>query len=143
MELIMLKSKLHRARVTEANVDYEGSVTIDKNLLDASGILPFEQVSIWDVTNGARITTYTVEGKRGSGVVCINGAAARLISAGDRVIIATFARMTEAEAKVHKPNIVLLGSDNRIVRQYDGIQPFNSDHLYADAEKGKGHLSVV
>lgn len=122
MELIMLKSKLHRARVTGANVDYEGSVSIDRDLMDAADILPFEQVSIWDVTNGSRLTTYAVEGDRGSGIICINGAAARLIQTGDLVIIATFARMAEAEARTYKPKLVFVGPDNKIVKTYSDVK---------------------
>jgi aspartate 1-decarboxylase len=123
MELTLLKSKLHRATVTGANVDYEGSVTIDRDLMDAADILPFERVDIWDVTNGSRLSTYAVEGGRGSGVVCINGAAAHLIHAGDLVIIAVFARMSEAEAREWKPKLVFLDSRNRIVRTYSEIKP--------------------
>jgi aspartate 1-decarboxylase len=133
MERTMLKGKIHRARVTGANVDYEGSVTIDRDLMDAADILPFEQVEIWDVTNGARLTTYAVEGGRGSGTVCVNGAAARLVLAGDLVIIATFARMQDAEARAHRPKLVFVdaGDNNRLVRTYNDIAPETSYRVHA------------
>jgi aspartate 1-decarboxylase len=123
---MMLKSKLHRVKVTGANVDYEGSVTIDKNLLEAADIIANEEVRIWDVSNSARLTTYAVEGERGSGVICINGAAARLVQAGDLVIIATFAQMNDAEARDYKPKLVFVDGKNRIVRQYSEVFP-NTD----------------
>lgn len=113
----MFKSKLHRATVTDADLNYEGSVTIDKDLLDASGIIEFEKVDIWNITNGARFSTYVLEGERGSGQICLNGAAARLVQVGDRVIIATFAMMDEKEIKDFKPSVVQLDEHNRIVSQ--------------------------
>jgi len=133
MERTMLKGKIHRARVTGANVDYEGSVTIDRDLMDAADILPFEQVEIWDVTNGARLSTYAVEGERGSGTICVNGAAARLVLAGDLVIIATFARMSDAEARAHKPKLVFVDAENnnRIVRTYNSIAPETPYRVHA------------
>jgi aspartate 1-decarboxylase len=94
----MLKSKIHRATVTQADLHYEGSVTIDQNLLNAADILPYEMVSIWNITNGNRFDTYALAGEPGSGVVCVNGAAARMVSPGDLIIIATFVAMDEAEA---------------------------------------------
>jgi aspartate 1-decarboxylase len=130
----MLKGKIHRARVTGANIDYEGSVTIDRDLMDAADVLPFEQVEVWDVTNGARLTTYAVEGARGSGTVCINGAAARLVHAGDLVIIATFARMREAEARAHRPRLVFVNEKNRIVRTYSEIAPETPYHAHAQSD---------
>ena len=123
MDRKMLKSKLHRAKVTGANIDYEGSVTIDRNLMDAADIIPFEEVVIWDVTNGSRLTTYAVEGERGNGTICINGAAARLVHAGDLVIIATFTSMGDAEARAYKPKLVFVDEKNRITRQYSEIKP--------------------
>ncbi|MGL4550456.1 MAG: aspartate 1-decarboxylase [Gemmataceae bacterium] len=110
----MLKSKLHRARVTEADVDYEGSLTLDKTLLDAADIVPFEEVHIWNVTRGTRLRTYAMEAPAGSGVVCVNGAAAHLARVGDIVIIATFTQMDDEAARRHQPRIVLMGEDNRI-----------------------------
>ena len=111
----MFASKIHRATVTEANVDYEGSVTVDQDLLDAAGILEFEEVQIWDVTNGARLATYTISGPRGSGAICINGAAAHLIHPGDLVILATFADMDDDEARRHRPTAVFVDELNQVV----------------------------
>jgi aspartate 1-decarboxylase len=114
MRRIMMKSKLHRATVTETNVEYEGSVTIDTDLLDAAEILPHEQVHVWDVTNGARLITYALAGPRGSGVICVNGAGAHLIHTGDTVIIATYAEMEDAEARAHEPKVVFLAAANKV-----------------------------
>ncbi len=116
----MFKAKLHRATVTDANLNYEGSVTIDKDLLDASGILEFEKVDIWNITNGSRFSTYVLEGRRGSGEIGLNGAAARLVLVGDRIIIATFAMMDEKELEGFKPTVVQLDEHNRIVAK-DGV----------------------
>ena len=110
----VFKSKLHRATVTHADVDYEGSVTIDEDLLDASDIAEFEAVHIWNVTNGSRLMTYALKGPRGSKVVCINGAAAHLTRPGDKVIIATFAELDEEEFRSFRPTVVLLDDENRI-----------------------------
>ena len=110
----MLRAKIHRATVTQADVDYEGSVTIDRNLLDATDLLPNEAVCIWDVTNGNRLETYAVEGERGSGVICVNGAAAHLIRPGDLVIIAAYTWLEEAEARAHVPKVVFVDEQNRI-----------------------------
>jgi len=109
----MMKSKLHRAVVTEANLHYEGSLTIDADLLDAADILPHEQIHVWDVTNGARLITYALAGARGSGMICVNGAGAHLIKPGDVVIIATYAEMDDAEARCHQPGVILLTEGNR------------------------------
>lgn len=111
----MFKSKIHRATVTHADLDYEGSVTIDADLLEAASLLPHEHVHIWNITRGTRIETYTLEGPRGSGVICINGAAAHQNSPGDLVIIASFAGYTEEEMKTYKPTVVLVDSHNRII----------------------------
>ncbi len=113
----MLGGKIHRATVTAADLDYEGSVTVDRDLLDAAGILEGEAVEIWDVTNAARLTTYTLAGKRGSGVVCVNGAAAHLVHAGDRVIIASFVSLDDAEARVWQPRAVFVDSANRVIER--------------------------
>jgi aspartate 1-decarboxylase len=110
----LFKSKIHRATVTHADVEYEGSVTIDADLLDAADILPHEEVHIWNVTRGSRLTTYALEGDRGSGVICINGAAAHLNQPGDLVIIATFAQISERSAREHRPTVVLVDENNRI-----------------------------
>jgi aspartate 1-decarboxylase len=111
----MLKSKLHRATVTHADVDYEGSLTLDRRLLEAADILPYEEIHVWNVTRGTRLRTYAMAGEPGSGVVCVNGAAAHLARPGDKVIIATFTQLDDAAARLHRPRIVLLGEGNGIV----------------------------
>lgn len=110
----LLKSKLHRATVTQADLDYEGSVTIDEDLLEAADIVENEAVHVWNITRGTRLVTYALRGPRGSGVVCINGAAAHLMRPGDRVIIASFVDLDESEVIGHKPRILLLDDANRI-----------------------------
>jgi aspartate 1-decarboxylase len=110
----MFKSKIHRATVTDANLDYEGSVTIDAELLRAADILPFERVHIWNVTRGARIETYALEAEAGSGVVCVNGAGAHQNKPGDVVIIATFAELEADEVARHVPTVVLVDERNRV-----------------------------
>ena len=112
----MFKSKIHRATVTEADLAYEGSVTIDEDLMDAAGILQNEAVHIWNVTRGTRLTTYAMRGQRHSGVVCINGAAAHLNQPGDLVILATFAEMEDVEARAFEPAVVFVDGRNRIVQ---------------------------
>ena len=114
MTRTMLKSKIHRATVTEANIEYEGSVTVDRDLLEASDILPYERVDIWDCTNGARLSTYAIEGEAGSGEVCVNGAAAHLIKPGDVVIISSFSEVTDAEARHWMARRVFVDGQNRI-----------------------------
>src|SRR5271166_3091595 len=109
MRRSMLKSKIHRATVTHADVDYEGSLTLDSRLLEAADILPYEEVHVWNVTRGTRLRTYAMAGEPGSGVVCINGAAAHLAEPGDKVIIATFTQVDDGAARLHRPRIVLLG----------------------------------
>jgi aspartate 1-decarboxylase len=110
----MMRAKIHRATVTEANVDYEGSITIDRELMDATDLLPNEAVHVWDVTNGNRFETYVVEGPPGSGVICVNGAAAHLVNVDDLVIIAAFSWMEEAEARRHEPKVVFVDEQNRM-----------------------------
>src|SRR5947209_13327977 len=110
----MLKSKIHRATVTQADVDYEGSVTIDADLLAAANILPYEEVHVWNVTRGTRLRTYAMVGEAGSGIVCVNGAAAHLAKPGDLVIVATFTQMDDAAARTHRPIVVLVDERNRI-----------------------------
>jgi aspartate 1-decarboxylase len=114
MRRTLFKSKIHRATVTHADLDYEGSITLDADLMRAADILPYEKVAIWNVTRGSRLETYALEGPAGSGVVCINGAAAHHNSPGDLVIVATFAEMEEAEARAHQPVVVLVDGQNRI-----------------------------
>ena len=109
----LLKSKIHRATVTEANLEYEGSVTIDTDLMDAADLLPYEQVQIYDCTNGSRLTTYAIPGEAGSGEICINGAAAHLVKPGDVVIIASYAQMDEAEARGWQARRVFVDRANR------------------------------
>ncbi len=116
MQRTMFKSKIHRATVTHADLDYEGSVTIDAELLEAANMLPHEHVHIWNITRGTRIETYTLEGPAGSGVICINGAAAHQNKPGDLVIIATFAAFDEKELETYEPKVVLVDDKNRIVK---------------------------
>lgn len=110
----MLKSKIHHATVTEAELDYEGSVTIDATLMNAADILEYEEVHVWNVTRGTRLATYAIRGEPDSGVICINGAAAHLVNPGDRVIIATFTRLNDPETRQFQPRIVLVDESNRI-----------------------------
>jgi aspartate 1-decarboxylase len=114
MRRTMMKSKIHRVTVTETNLDYEGSLTIDEDLLEAADILPNEQVHVWNVTNGNRLITYALAGKRGSGVVCVNGAGAHLNKPGDLVIVATYATMKDKDARRYKPLVVLVDEKNRL-----------------------------
>lgn len=115
----MFLAKIHRATVTHADLHYEGSVTIDSTLLDAAGMLEHEEVHVWNVTRGTRLVTYTLRGPAESGVICINGAAAHLVSPGDIVILATFGQLTEAEARAHVPTVIRVDALNRMV----GDQP--------------------
>jgi aspartate 1-decarboxylase len=117
----MLKSKIHRATVTRADLHYVGSITLDPDLMEAADLLPGELVTIGDIDNGNRLDTYVIEGIRGSGVVAINGAAARLVSQGDLVIIMAYGQMTDAEAREHKPAVVFVDSANHIVDV--GVEP--------------------
>lgn len=112
----MFKSKIHRATVTEANLNYVGSITIDSDLLKAADILEHEQVAIVNINNGARFETYTIAGPAGSGVICLNGAAARLAHPGDLVIIISYAQMNEAELVGYKPTVVVVDADNRMIQ---------------------------
>ena len=115
MQRFMLHSKIHRATVTQADLHYVGSLTIDLDLMDAADLWPGQQVDVVDVDNGNRLTTYAIEGERGSGIVCINGAAARLISPGDTIIVIAYAAMDDAEARTFEPQVVFVDRDNRIV----------------------------
>ncbi len=115
MRRTFFKSKIHRATVTQADLDYEGSVTIDEDLMDAAGIWNYEAVHIWNVTRGTRLQTYAIQGPRGSGTICVNGAAAHLNKPGDMVILATFAELEESEARGFVPRVVLVDRQNRIV----------------------------
>ncbi len=116
MLLDMLKGKIHRATVVQAELDYVGSITVDVELLEAAGILEYEKVQIVDVNNGNRFETYTIAGERGSGMICLNGAAARCVSVGDKVIIMAYAQITPEEAKTHHPQVVFVDDNNHPVR---------------------------
>jgi len=119
MERIMLKSKLHRATITEACLDYEGSIAIDENLMEAADFLPYEKVDIYNVSNGERFSTYVIRGERGSGVICLNGAAARKGSRGDLIIIASYVNVEDREARNWKARCVFLDGKNRIKTKKD------------------------
>ncbi len=116
MRRSMLKSKIHRATVTDANLDYEGSLTIDADLLEAADILPYEEIHVWNVTRGTRLITYAMQGEPGSGTVCVNGAGAHLVHPGDLIIIATYTPMKTKQALRHQPTVVFVDAKNRIRR---------------------------
>jgi aspartate 1-decarboxylase len=113
---VMLKSKIHRATVTGADVNYEGSITLDPILMEAADILPYEQVHVLDISNGSRLVTYAIEGTRGAGEVVLNGAAARLVDPGDLVIVISYEDVAEEEARPYRPSLVYVDGENRIVR---------------------------
>ncbi len=121
MHRTLLKSKIHRATVTDANVDYEGSITIDRDLMDLADLQEYEQVHIYNITNGNRFSTYVIEGERKSGDICINGAAAHLAKSGDQVIIANYASYSENEASLHKPKLFYVNEDNSVKNISDHI----------------------
>ncbi len=116
MTLEMLKSKIHRATVTQSALDYIGSITVDETLMEAAGLTEYEKVEIADVDNGARFSTYVICGEANSGIVCLNGAAARMVSTGDKVIIMSYAQMTPEEIKENPPKVVFVNDDNTISR---------------------------
>ncbi|MCI9476560.1 aspartate 1-decarboxylase [Anaerovoracaceae bacterium 41-7] len=116
MYIEMLKGKIHRATVTQAELDYVGSITVDVELLKASGILEYEKVQIVDINNGARFETYTIAGEAGSGIICLNGAAARCVQKGDKVIIMAYAQMTPEEASENPPSVIFVDDENKISR---------------------------
>jgi len=120
VQRIMLKAKIHRAKVTEDNLDYEGSITIDEGLMEAAGILPLEQVQIYNLTNGNRFETYVLKGERGSGVICINGAAAHQASKDDLIIIASYGLLDEEEISHHHPKLIYVDEENRIIKVKSG-----------------------
>ena len=119
MEISILKSKIHRAVITQAELNYVGSVTIDEELMEAAGLYEYERVHISNVNSGSRIETYVIAGERGSGVICLNGAAARSGQKGDHVIIMAYANMAPDEIKTHRPKVVFVGDKNKIVRVAD------------------------
>jgi aspartate 1-decarboxylase len=120
MQRTMMKSKIHRATVTDANLNYVGSITIDRDLMKAADLREFEQVQVLDIDNGARLETYVIEGAPGSGTVCLNGAAARLVHRGDKVIVISYGIFDEAEIAEHQPTIVLVDEANAVVPQLKG-----------------------
>ena len=115
----MLRAKVHRITVTERNVEYEGSLTLDASLMEACGMVQFEKIEVYDVDNGNRFSTYLIEGEKGSGACCVNGAAARLVDVGHRLIIASYCAVDEAEVRGHRPKVVLVDSRNRVVQVKD------------------------
>lgn len=117
MQITLLKSKIHRAKVTQADIDYVGSITIDSDLLSESGIMEYEKVQIADVNNGNRFETYTIGGEAGSGIICLNGAAAKCVNVGDTIIIMAYADMTPEEAATHKPTVLFVNEKNQLVRK--------------------------
>lgn len=121
MQTIMLKGKLHQARVTHSVLEYEGSCAIDQDFLDAAGILEYEQIQIYNVDNGERFTTYAIAGERGSRIISVNGAAARKAGVGDRLIICAYVGLSDAEARIHKPSLVYLNAQNDVVRTSKAI----------------------
>ena len=114
MNITLLKGKIHRATVVQAELDYVGSITVDEELMEAAGIIEYEQVQIVDVNNGSRFSTYVIAGERGSGMICLNGAAARQVSVGDKIIIMCYAQMTPEEAEAHSPKVVFVDDNNRV-----------------------------
>lgn len=116
MTITMLKAKIHRATVTQAELDYVGSITVDVELLEQSGILEYEKVQIVDVNNGARFETYTIAGERGSGVMCLNGAAARMVQTGDKIILMSYAQVTPEEAKEMRPTVLFVDEKNQVTK---------------------------
>lgn len=119
MQISMLKSKIHRAVITQAELNYVGSVTIDEDLMEAAGLCEYEHVYIVNVNSGSRIETYVIAGERGSGVICLNGAAARSGQKGDRVIIMAYANMSPEESAIHRPRVVFVGDKNEIIKVAD------------------------
>lgn len=116
MTIIMLKAKIHRATVTQAELDYVGSITVDMDLLEQAGILEYEKVQIVDVNNGSRFETYTIAGERGSGVMCLNGAAARMVQTGDKIILMAYAQVTPEEASELRPTVLFVDEKNKVTK---------------------------
>lgn len=135
----LLSAKIHRATVTGADRDYEGSMTIPPELLEASGIIPYEAIQVWNVTRGSRLETYAIEGRPGSSDICANGAAAHLIYPGDRVILAAFAMYSEEEAKTHRPRLVFVDENNQIT--HTGPEIAGPERRDSDSQKGDEVLS--
>lgn len=116
MTVTMLKSKIHRATVTQADLNYVGSITIDEKLLEASGIIEYEKVLVADIDNGHRLETYVIAGESGSGIICLNGAAAKCVNKGDKIIIMSFAQLNDKEANQHKPTVVFVNENNSVIK---------------------------
>lgn len=131
MTIEMLKGKIHRAVVKQAELDYVGSITVDEDLMDAAGLIEYEKVQVVDVNNGDRFETYVISGERGSGTICLNGAAARCVSVGDKVIIMAYAQMPPEEAKSHKPKVVFVDEENKPVR----VTEYEKHGLLEDMER--------
>ena len=131
MTIEMLKGKIHRAVVKQAELDYVGSITVDEDLMDAAGIIEYEKVQVVDVNNGNRFETYVISGERGSGMICLNGAAARCVSVGDKVIIMAYAQMTPEEAKSHRPAVVFVDENNKPMR----VTSYEKHGLLEDMER--------
>ncbi|MCD8212192.1 MAG: aspartate 1-decarboxylase [Oscillospiraceae bacterium] len=131
MTIELLKSKIHRATVVQAELDYVGSVTVDQDLMDAAGIVEYEKVQIVDVNNGSRFETYVIAGPRGSGLICLNGAAARCVSVGDKIIMMTYVRMTPEEAADYRPTVVFVDDENRVQR----VTSYEKHGLLQDQEE--------
>ncbi len=131
MNLTMLKGKIHRAVVRQAELHYVGSITVDTDLLEAAGILEYEMVQIVDIENGSRFETYTIAGEAGSGMICLNGAAARQVAVGDHIIIMSYAQMTPEEAKEHKPKVIFVDEENHIARitNYEKYGELTEDYV--------------
>jgi aspartate 1-decarboxylase len=121
MKRTLLKSKIHRATVTHADLHYDGSLTVDADLLAAADIVEYERVEIYDITNGARLATYAISGEPGSGVICVNGAAAHLVNPGDLIIVTSYAEMEEREAGTHRPKVVQVDSENQVRMESVGV----------------------
>lgn len=131
MNLTMLKGKIHRAAVVQAELDYVGSITVDEALMEAAGILEYEMVQIVDINNGSRFETYVIAGERGSGMICLNGAAARMVQVGDKIIIMAYAAMTPEEAVLHAPKVVFVDEKNRVAR----VTSYEKHGLLSDMEE--------
>lgn len=116
MKVNMLKSKIHRVKVVQAELNYVGSITVDENLLEAAGIYEYEKVHIVDIDNGVRFETYTIAGERGSGMICLNGAAARCVQVGDKIILMAYCELDVEELKEHKPKVVFVNEENKIIK---------------------------
>ncbi len=134
MNITMLKGKIHRATVVQAELNYVGSITIDEALMEAAGIYEYEQVQIVDIDNGSRFETYVIAGRRGSGLICLNGAAARMVQVGDKIIIMCYAMMTPEEAAEHQPKVVFVDGQNQLQR----ITRYEKHGLLSDMEEGSG-----